>query len=135
MTKTHTDLPSSKRPLSPHLSIYKPQISSVLSITHRASGVFLCAGIGVFVFWLWMAAYCPDGFTSITSYVATCPICKILMVAWTLAFFFHFMNGIRHLFWDAGFGFTIPVVDRTGWIVVIGALLLTGLVWCPILSL
>lgn len=133
---TKPSLPNTKnRPLSPHLQIYKPQITSVLSITHRASGVGLCAGLVLFVAWIWSAAYCPTTFAWLQENRCTWWMCAGL-IGWTGAFFFHFLNGIRHLGWDAGSGLSVPAATRSGWIVIVGTVFLTALVWsqatCPV---
>ena len=124
-------VPNTKnRPLSPHLSIYKPQLTSVLSITHRITGAVLAAGLIALVAWLWALAYCEDAVTWWQTYQQEWWFTAALM-GWTLAFFYHLMNGIRHLGWDSGSGFSLAATYRSGWIVVVGTLVLTGLVWYP----
>jgi succinate dehydrogenase / fumarate reductase cytochrome b subunit len=114
------------RPLSPHLTIYKPQISSLLSISHRISGIFLFIG-AIFICWLVTAfVFCPD--------FAQCScsdwlIVKLAMLGWTLMLFFHLLNGIRHLFWDMGHGFEIKTMNRSGILVVVITLLATLVVY------
>jgi succinate dehydrogenase / fumarate reductase cytochrome b subunit len=93
--------PSIKRPTSPHLSIYRKQISSVLSILHRLTGIALFAGTAVIVVWLWTIAYAPDLFSALRELLAS-PVGQICLLGWTAAFYYHLGNGIRHLFWDAG---------------------------------
>lgn len=119
---------SSSRPTSPHLTIYRPQISTVLSIAHRITGVGLYIGLILFAYWLWTAAYNPTGYTSLHECLSSW-IGRIFLFGWTFAFFYHFANGIRHLFWDIGKGFELPVMARTGWAAVFFAILMTGFVW------
>jgi succinate dehydrogenase / fumarate reductase cytochrome b subunit len=116
------------RPLSPHLQIYRPQITSVLSILHRISGVILSFGLVVLVYWLASAAAGPAAYSSAVAMLGS-GFGKFLLFGWTLAFFYHLLNGIRHLVWDTGRGFEIPEVYRSGWTVVVLALVMTGAFW------
>ena len=118
------------RPLSPHLSIYKPQISSILSIMHRISGAYLFIGILILAWWIILGVYSsfnPDivywGFL-LNSFFG-----KLLILAWTLALFYHLLNGIRHLFWDMGKGFEIKTMNRTGILVLLLTIVLTFVSW------
>lgn len=92
---------SSSRPLSPHLQIYKPQMTSILSIFHRLTGFALSFGLILLCIWLWEAAYSPRslkllyGFTGSWFGIA-------MLFGWSLAFYYHLANGLRHLFWDMG---------------------------------
>lgn len=116
------------RPLSPHLQIYKPQISSALSIFHRISGVFLAAGALLLSLWLACAAASPGAFAVAQELVDTI-LGMIVLFGFTVALFYHFANGIRHLLWDAGYGFDLPTMHRTGYAVIAGCVGLTVLVW------
>jgi len=111
------------RPLSPHLSIYKPQISSVLSIMHRFSGFFLYIGLLILSWYIIFAIFnsniIASSYLSITSFVFKSCIGKIALFAWNLALFYHFYNGIRHLFWDTGIGFSKQSVVSSGILVII----------------
>ena len=121
------------RPLSPHLQIYRPQITSVLSITHRLTGIFLSLG-GVFlVAWLWAAAYNAEYYAFWMDIVQQWYGLAAL-AAWSFAFYYHLCNGIRHLFWDMGKGFEISTVTKSGVAVVLGALALTALTWINIMD-
>jgi succinate dehydrogenase / fumarate reductase, cytochrome b subunit len=122
----------SQRPLSPHLSIYKPQLTSILSIMHRATGVALSIGTVLLALWFWSAAYSPDCFAWLTAQ-ASGWFGRTLLLGWTAAFFYHLSNGIRHLLWDIGFGFTLPAVYRSGYTVLILTILMTGYIWCTAL--
>jgi succinate dehydrogenase / fumarate reductase cytochrome b subunit len=119
---------STERPLSPHLQIYKPQISSTLSILHRATGIALSAGTLLLVYWLVSAAAGPEAFATAQGLVGSI-LGRILLFGWSFALFYHLGNGIRHLAWDAGWGFELPVMHRTGWAVVIFAVAMTLIAW------
>ena len=118
----------SVRPTSPHLSIYRWQISSVLSILHRMTGMALYVGMALIVVWLWSAAYDPAFYGTLHTLLVS-PVGLFCLLGWTFAFYYHLGNGIRHLFWDIGLGFTLPVMNKTGWAVVIAAFLLTAFTW------
>lgn len=118
----------SDRPLSPHLSIYRPQISSVLSITHRLTGIALYAGTLLLVSWLWAAAYSAPCFKQIHAFMSSVPGI-VLLVGWTIAFFFHFINGLRHLWWDTGRGFAVKEINQSGWAVVLFTAVMTAATW------
>lgn len=117
-----------ERPLSPHLSAYKWRITSLLSILHRASGVFLSLSAFVLVGWLLALAGGPEAYAKFSALFASMPG-QFLLFAITAAAFYHLLNGIRHLFWDAGKGFEIETARVSGWAVVIGAGVLTALFW------
>lgn len=122
-----------ERPLSPHLMIYKPQITSVLSITHRMTGVALSAGLLLIVWWLAALVCGPEMFET----VQTCMrhwTGQIVLIGFSWALFYHLSNGIRHLFWDMGYGFEMVNVHRSGWAVVILSVLLTASLWALIYS-
>lgn len=116
------------RPLSPHLQVYKPQLTSVMSILHRLTGIALAVGTLLLVYWLAAAAGGPESYAAAQAFIAS-PIGLILLFAWSLAFFYHLSNGIRHLFWDAGYGFELPTVYKSGWTVLIATAVLTLLSW------
>ena len=112
------------RPISPHLQVYKPQLTSVLSILHRITGVALAVGTILLVYWLIAAASGPEAFASAEALIGSW-LGRILLFGWTIALYFHLSNGIRHLFWDAGFGFELKTVYASGWTVVALAAVLT----------
>ena len=110
------------RPLSPHLSIYRFAYTMALSIGHRITGVALAAGLLVLAAWLLSAA------AGAQSYAATVAVLsgwcfKVLLVGWLLAFLYHFANGIRHLFWDAGIGLEKAQARRSAAVVVVAVAL------------
>ncbi|NIA68243.1 succinate dehydrogenase, cytochrome b556 subunit [Pelagibius litoralis] len=119
---------SSNRPLSPHMQVYRPQITSMLSILHRITGVALAVGTLLLVYWLAAAASGPAAFADAQALIGSI-IGRLLLFGWTFALFYHLCNGIRHLFWDAGYGFEIETVSRTGWLVLAAGLALTVISW------
>ena len=113
------------RPLSPHLQVYKPQLTSMLSILHRGTGVFLSLGTVLLVCWLAAIAAGPDayaGFQAMSSHW----FMQLLLLGWAFSLYYHLCNGIRHLFWDVGRGFEMEDLYRSGWIVLFAALILTA---------
>jgi len=119
---------NTRRPLSPHLQIYKPQLTSVLSILHRITGLVLVLGALVIALWIIAAGFGPDAFASVDRLLDS-GLGRMLLFAWSLCLFYHLCNGIRHLVWDAGFGFDIPTVYASGKAVVAAAVVLTALTW------
>ena len=119
---------TTSRPLSPHLQIYRPQLTSVLSITHRATGILLCFGAIVFAWWVVALSIGPEAFAAVRSALGSW-LGILFLLVWTYSFFFHLCNGIRHLFWDAGFGFEIRTADASGKAVIAGSIVLTVLSW------
>ncbi|MGC9269540.1 succinate dehydrogenase, cytochrome b556 subunit [Acidiphilium sp.] len=117
-----------QRPLSPHLQVYKPQISSALSIFHRLTGVALALGAMLLSLWLAAAATSPGAFADAQALLDSI-IGMIVLFGFTLALFYHFCNGIRHLLWDAGYGFDLPTMHRTGYAVMIASVGLTVVFW------
>ena len=122
-------MPPINRPTSPHLQIYRWQITMALSILHRVTGVALYAGSLILLTFLCVVAYAPEYFDQFHQCASSLPG-KLLLMGWVLAFFYHLSNGIRHLFWDIGMGFTIPAATKSGWFVIIASVLATGGVWC-----
>ena len=119
--------------LSPHLTIYKPQISSMLSISHRASGVFNFFGMVSFIWWIVYVAYThtPYAETWVWNFF-TQKLGMALLMIWSFSLFFHMCTGIRHLFWDMGLGFSLKSTNATGYIAVIMAVILTTVCWMVI---
>jgi len=120
-----------KRPLSPHLQIYKPQITSSLSILHRIAGIGLAFGLVILVSWLAAIAGGSETYASFAALAQT-TIGQIILFALTLGFFAHLCFGIRHLFWDIGKYLEIKDVYKTGRIAILSALLLTAIVWLKV---
>jgi len=112
------------RPLSPHLDIYQYQITWTVSIMHRLTGVAMTFGLLLLVAWFVAAAFSPVLFAWIDN-ILNSWLGFVILFGSLWAFWFHFLNGIRHLFWDLGYGFTLSTVWRSGWIVVLGSMLLS----------
>ncbi len=112
------------RPLSPHLQVYRPQITTTLSILHRIAGVGLALGSRLFTWWLAAAASSDAAYATAAWFLGSI-IGWILIAGFTLALWFHFCNGIRHLVWDTGHGFEKPQYHRSGKCVVAVAIVLT----------
>ena len=119
---------SSQRPLSPHLQIYRPQLTSVLSISHRATGIALAAGSLVLAAWLIAAAAGPEAFACINGVLGAW-YGQILLFAWSYALFYHLCNGLRHLVWDAGHGFDLKTTYFSGYLVLAASAALTLVAW------
>ena len=114
------------RPISPHLQIYKPQITSILSIFHRLTGVSLSIGSFIIVAWIVSLSMGVESYSYFMSIVDNWFI-QTIIFGFAFALFYHFSNGIRHLFWDAGLGFELKSVYISGSIVVLNAIILTTL--------
>ena len=119
---------SSNRPLSPHLQVYRPQLTSILSITHRATGMALSFGIILLIAWILATAAGENYFNTVNS-IITSWFGKLVLVGFTWALFYHLCNGVRHLFWDAGFGFELSTVYKSGYATVAASVLLTAAAW------
>jgi len=113
-----------QRPLSPHLQIYRPQLTSVLSITHRMTGIALSIGALFLVWWL-VAAATGDGAFAAAQWFFGSWLGLLMLLGWTFCFFFHLANGIRHLVWDTGHGFDLPAAYASGWAVAVASAALT----------
>lgn len=122
-----------RRPLSPHLQIYKWQVQMVTSILHRATGIALAVGTLVILWGLLSLAAGADAFEQFKSVVGN-PVGLILLFGWTWALFYHLSNGIRHLVQDTGAGYQIPQFVRSSWASIIVSLILTVLVWGYVLT-
>jgi succinate dehydrogenase / fumarate reductase cytochrome b subunit len=116
------------RPLSPHLQVYRPQLTTVLSISHRATGIVLSLGMVVVVVWLLALASGPEAYDRFNGLLASVPG-LILLLVWTFSLFFHLLNGIRHLLWDAGWLLDLRGAYASGWTVVVLSILLTIAIW------
>ena len=118
----------SKNPLSPHIQIYKWHISSLLSITHRISGIINLLGLILIFFWLVFLSLGESNYElflmSINSFFG-----KFILIGFTWSMIFHLLSGIRHLVWDFGYGFEIKTANFSGVIVIISSLALTIIFW------
>lgn len=124
---------ASNRPLSPHLQIYRWQLTMLLSIFHRATGVALSVGSIMLACWLVSAALGEGAFTAVNAVVASW-YGLVLMVLWSYALLYHLCNGLRHLIWDTGRGLDIHTSYIMGYTVIAVSLLLTVLVWIVALA-
>jgi succinate dehydrogenase / fumarate reductase, cytochrome b subunit len=119
---------SPMRPLSPRLQGYRPQLTSVLSIGNRITGVILSIYAVVLVLWLVAAAAGPLAYATVHAFLRSW-IGQMLLFAGTFAFFLHLFGGIRHLVWDAGYGFSLRAIYISGWTVVVASVVLTIAAW------
>jgi succinate dehydrogenase / fumarate reductase cytochrome b subunit len=117
-----------RRPLSPHVQIYRWPLSMALSIAHRVSGVGLGIGTLLLTCWLLTAATTEDGFERFQFFLGSA-FGMFLLFCWTLALVFHFMSGLRHLWMDTGHGFGEKRYESTGVAVLAGTVGLTGAIW------
>ena len=121
-------LPTRARPLSPHVGLYRWQIGNSLSILHRVTGVALALGLVALSFWLASVAGGEASYDAAAKLFAS-PVGILFLMGWTFAFLYHLLNGVRHLFWDAGYGFERTERHLSGWFAVLGAIALTLGVW------
>ncbi len=121
-------MPTRDRPLSPHLQVYRPQLTSVLSITHRMTGVALTVGTLLLIYWLVAIASGEAAYDTAQGLIGSV-LGRLLLFGWSVALFYHLCNGIRHLSWDAGFLLELPALYRSGWAMLVAALALTLISW------
>jgi succinate dehydrogenase / fumarate reductase, cytochrome b subunit len=117
-----------QRPLSPHLQAYRPQITTVLSILHRLSGVALSVGTLLLVWWLVAAASGEAAYATVSGFLRSY-FGILLLFGWTAALWYHFCAGLRHLAWDSGRGYDLPTVHASGKAVLLATAVLTVLTW------
>ena len=118
----------SKNPLSPHLQIYRWQISSLLSITHRISGVINLLALVLIFFWLIFLSFGESNY-ELFLLIINSFFGKFILIGFTWSMSFHLLSGIRHLAWDLGYGFEIKTANISGIIVIISSLALTIIFW------
>ena len=121
-----------ERPISPHLHVYKPQITSVLSIFHRITGVALTFGLILLVTWIFTLSLGEKYFEYFSIFIKSW-FGLLILFGFTFALNYHFCNGIRHLFWDSGYGYEIETVYKSGFAVLIVSCSLTILIWYLVL--
>jgi succinate dehydrogenase / fumarate reductase, cytochrome b subunit len=124
---------SDPRPLSPHLQIYRWQLTSMLSILHRMTGIALAVGAILLVAWLGSAADGPEPYAKMQWFLGSW-IGLLLLFGWSVALFYHLCNGIRHLVWDTGHGLDLKSVYASGWAVLAATAALTVIAWTAALS-
>jgi succinate dehydrogenase / fumarate reductase cytochrome b subunit len=117
-----------RRPLSPHIQVYRWPISMAISILHRVTGVALGVGTLLLTWWLVAAATSDEAFDRAQWFVGSA-VGLLLLFGWSVALIFHFFAGIRHLVWDAGFGFNPPAYNNTAWGTLAATAICTLLVW------
>ena len=118
----------SNRPLSPHLQVYRLPLTAITSILHRATGVALGIGTLLLVWWL-MAAATGGGYFEFVQGIMGSWIGLLILFGFSFALFFHLCNGIRHLFWDSGYGFEIATAEMATKLVIASSVVLTVLAW------
>ena len=123
-----SDTKNAARPLSPHLQIYRPMLTMMMSIFHRATGIALYAGVLLLVWWL-TAAAASDEYFNVVQGVFGHWLGQILLFGFTWALIHHSLGGIRHLIWDMGLGFELPSVERGAQIVLAGGIVITIILW------
>lgn len=124
------DMPQKRaheRPLSPHLTIYRWQVTMLASITHRATGLALMVGALALAWWLVSVSNGPEGYESFMA-LANTPVGWLILFGFTWSLSFHMLNGIRHLAWDLGYGFNKVTATQTGTLVyVLSVVIAVGL--------
>lgn len=118
----------SERPVSPHLQVYRWKLHMTLSILHRATGVVLGLGALIVAWWLVAIASGPAAYAGFRAAMGH-PLGQVILFGFTYALMLHLLNGIRHLFWDAGIGFKLENVRKSGLAVVILSILLALGIW------
>jgi succinate dehydrogenase / fumarate reductase cytochrome b subunit len=121
-------MPTRQRPLSPHLQVYRWQITMTMSILHRASGMVLVAGAFGLAWWLMAVAAGGEAHARAAECLAS-PLGLLALFGFSLALMYHLFNGVRHLLWDFGWGFEIPEVYRSGYAVAILTVVMTAAIW------
>lgn len=129
MVGRRTDGSVIKRPLSPHLQVYDMlQLTSALSISSRITGTAWGVGLGLLVWWLVAAASGPASFATVQWFMSSW-LGLLVLFGMSAAAWYHTLNGVRHLAWDAGYGYDIPSTYRSGRIVLVGTAVMTVLTW------
>lgn len=129
MVGRRTDGTPIKRPLSPHLQVYDMlQLTSALSISSRITGAAWGVGLLLLVWWLVAAAAGPSAFATVQWFMSSW-LGLLVLFGMTGAAWYHTLNGVRHLAWDAGYGYDIPTTYRSGRLVLVGTAVMTVLTW------
>jgi succinate dehydrogenase / fumarate reductase cytochrome b subunit len=118
------DVNRGNRPLSPHLTIYRPQLTSITSILTRITGNALLLGALLIVWWLLAAATSPEAF-AVADWVLTSIFGKLMMLGSIWAIWYHTLAGVRHLIWDNAVGLELETAYKLGWFVVVGSVMMT----------
>jgi len=117
-----------QRPLSPNIQLYRPQLTSVLSILNRLTGVLLSIAAIALVIWLLAAAAGPQAYAIVQAALVSWTG-QVTLFGCTFAFFLHFFGGIRHLVWDTVHGFELRTIYMSGWAVVAASIVMTAVAW------
>lgn len=120
--------PADKRPMSPHLQIYRPLVNMVMSILHRITGAALYFGTALLAWWL-IAASMGEKYFNYVNGILGSPLGKLILFGYTWALIHHMLGGLRHLYWDTGRGFDLDTIDRLSWGSIIASVALTLLIW------
>ncbi len=126
-------MPQTARPLSPHMGIYRWPLSMALSILHRATGIALAVGTILLIALLLALSNGPAPYARVQAFCGSW-FGLILLFGWSWALSFHLANGIRHLFWDVGKGFSIQQAKTSGVIVIVVSLVFTALIWACVIA-
>ena len=118
----------SKNPLSPHLQIYRWQISSLISITHRITGILNFLGLIFISVWISSAGISENSFEYFSIFLKSF-IGRFILIGFTWSMSYHLLSGIRHLFWDLGYGYEIKTANFSGILVILSSLILTIVLW------
>ena len=118
----------SKNPLSPHLQIYRWQVSSLVSIIHRITGILNLLGLIFICVWISSAGVSENLFEFFSAFFQNF-IGKFILIGFTWSMSYHLLSGIRHFFWDLGHGYEIKTANLSGILVIIGSLVLTIILW------
>ena len=116
------------RPLSPHLQIYRPMLTMMMSIVHRITGAGLYFGMVLLAWWLIAAASGPNAYTHVQGFMASW-FGRLILFGYTWALIHHMLGGIRHLIWDTGRGLDRVSIEIIAWATLIGSITLTIFVW------
>lgn len=120
--------PMKERPLSPHLSVYKPMLTMMMSIVHRITGVGLYFGMALFVWWLFSASYSEEYFDFVQDFIGSW-LGRLVLFGFTWALVHHALGGLRHLIWDTGRGFDLKLIEVLAKANLVGSIVLTILIW------
>jgi len=119
---------NTQRPLSPHLQIYKPQLTSVMSILHRITGVIAFVGAVCILIWLISLAWDASLYVFLQEVAISIPV-QVFLFLWSWALVYHLLNGVRHLVWDATKGLELPDIYKSGKLVIGLSIVLTVTIW------
>jgi succinate dehydrogenase cytochrome b subunit len=126
MAETH--LKAASRPLSPHLTIWRPTITYLMSGLHRITGFALYFGMPLLAWWLLAAASGPGAFDIANAFFGSW-LGRLILFGYTWTLIHHMLGGVRHLIWDTGWGLDVPTASRLGWATIVGSIVLTFVVW------